>query len=195
MAPHPLLDQRSRTLEPTQLDLRSWRPPSATPGAHDREWSGPGFESSRNSEHSHRFCPPSPLLISSIPSAVRAAFSLDHRLTSDTVGTSDLIGRRRGRDPRAPTLPYDTEDRPPQPGPPAKPAGKFMPSIGETGGSRCARVWAKARAGERRSRPALTAWRTCASVTSACRKAASAGCSNLANFGCAWRWYERPASV
>jgi hypothetical protein len=39
---------------------------------------------------------------------------------------------------------------------------------------------ANARAGERRSGPALTAWRTCALVTGACRKAASTGCSNLA---------------
>jgi hypothetical protein len=34
---------------------------------------------------------------------------------------------------------------------------------------------------ERRSGPRLTAWRTCASLTPACRKAASTGCLNLAN--------------
>ena len=43
----------------------------------------------------------------------RAASSPTHRIPWDTVGTSYSNGRPRGRNPRAPTTPFDAEDRPP----------------------------------------------------------------------------------
>src|SRR5689334_13917935 len=57
------------------------------------------------------------------------AFWATDDIPSLTVGTSCSIGRPRGSYPRAPTTPFDTEDRPPSRQASRPNHGPFMPSL------------------------------------------------------------------